>query len=184
MTASHQLYGFGESGFPTVVVDPPWHYEAGKWVANERFKNDGLPYETMSLDQIKALDIPAADDAHLYLWTTNRYLRDAYDVAEAWGFKFSTLLVWCKPIHGQGPGGAFTITTEYVLFCRRGNLPTNAKHLSTWINGPRGRHSEKPDVFMDLIEQTSPGPYLEMFSRNARLGWSTWGNESLQGGAA
>ena len=92
--------------YPTIVVDPPWHYEAGKWAANDRFKNDGIPYPTMKLDEIKGMEIPAEADAHLYLWTTNRYLRDAYDVAEAWGFKFSTLLTWCKPIHGIGPGGA------------------------------------------------------------------------------
>ena len=170
--------------YRTIVADPPWHYEAGKWVANERFTNGGLPYGTMSLDAISALTLPAADDSHLYLWTTNRYLRDAYGVAEAWGFRFSTLLVWCKPIHGEGPGGAFTITTEYVLFCRRGSLPTLAKQLSTWFTAPRGRHSEKPDAFYDFVEQVSPGPYLDMFSRRARLGWDTWGNESLHGGEA
>lgn len=175
------LCGYPGTGlYRTIVADPPWHYEPGKWVANDRFHNSGMPYETMAVGDIKALNIPAATSAHLYLWTTNRYLRDAYDVAEAWGFRFSTLLVWCKPLHGEGPGGAFTITSEYVLFCRRGNLPTRSKELSTWFEAPRGRHSEKPDAFLDLVEQVSPGPYLELFARRQRLGWDTWGNEALE----
>ncbi len=74
----------------------------------------------MTVDAIKALPVPDLTDAnaHLYLWTTNRYLRDAFDIAEAWGFLFSQALVWCKPPMGIGPGGAFSQTTEYVIFAR------------------------------------------------------------------
>ncbi len=85
---------------------------------------------------------------------------------------------------GMGLGGAFVQTTEHVLFARRGTLPAQQRIDSTWWNWKRGQHSAKPDAFLDIVEAVSPGPYLEMFSRRARLGWDTWGNESLHGGEA
>lgn len=146
-----------------------------------------IPYETMTLDDITALPVRefAEDNSHLYLWTTNRFLRDTYDIAEAWGFKFSTLLTWCKPPQGLGMGGAYTITTEFCLFCRRGSLPPLRRWDSSWARVSRPyenghiAHSVKPEAFLDIIEQVSPGPYLEMFARRQRLGWDTWGNEAL-----
>lgn len=170
--------------YTTIVADPPWAQPSGGpggggpsgWNRN---RPSALPYPTMTLDEIKALTIPAAKDAHLYLWTTNRFLRDAYSVAEEWGFKPSTVLVWCKPPRGLGMGGAFTITTEFVLFCRRGSLPFKEKQERTWFEWRRHPHSRKPEAFLDLVERVSPGPYLEMFARRNRLGWDTWGNEAL-----
>ena len=103
--------------YSTIVADPPWHYDARviEWGRSER-----MPYSTMSLDEIAAL--PVADlscpGAHLYLWTTNRYLEDTFDIARAWGFEPITTLVWCKPPKGLGPGGRFSVTTEFALFCR------------------------------------------------------------------
>jgi N6-adenosine-specific RNA methylase IME4 len=142
----------------------------------------------MTVVEIRALQPPADDDAHLYLWTTNRYLRDAYGVVEAWGFSSPTVLVWCKP-HDQGLfGGAFLSNVEFVLFARRGTLAHRAKIGSRWFTWPRAEHSAKPEAFLDLVEQVSPGPYLELFARRNRFGWDTWGNECLEhvdlGGAA
>jgi len=123
---------------------------------------------------------------YLYLWTTNGFLRDAFTVVDAWGFKFSTLLTWCKAPMGIGLGGAYTITTEFVLYARRGSLKPLQRWDSTWFplkrpyneNGAPA-HSRKPDGFLDVVEQVSPGPYLEMFARRARLGWDYYGDESL-----
>ncbi len=142
----------------------------------------------MTLDAIKDLAVAdlAEREAHLYLWTTNRFLEDAYDVAREWGFRPAQLLVWCKPPQGVGMGGAFTTTTEFVLFARRGTLPSLTRLDSSWWKWSRVyenghiAHSAKPDAFLDLVEQVSPGPYLEMFARRQRLGWDTWGNEALQ----
>jgi len=80
---------------------------------------------------------------------------------------------------GLGFGGTFTPTAEHVLFARRGVLPATQRIDTTWFQWPRGTHSRKPEAFLDLVEQVSPAPRLEMFARRQRLGWDTWGNEAL-----
>lgn len=180
--------------YRTIVADPPWHYDSwpGVMGPQSRWKPDGprdnrrkaIDYQTMTVAEIAALPVAdlAEDDAHLYLWTTNRYLRDAYAVAEAWGFRYSQTLVWAKTPCGLGPGGTFAQTAEYVLFCRRGKLQHLRRHETAWWNFKRqgkGAHSQKPDAFLDIVEQVSPGPYVELFARRARFGWDYWGNESL-----
>jgi N6-adenosine-specific RNA methylase IME4 len=135
----------------------------------------------MTIAEIAALPVAelADDDAHLYLWTTNRYVFDARDIAEAWGFRYAQLLVWAKAPKGLGPGGAFAQSAEFVLFCRRGSLPHAQKQDSVWFRWTRTAHSVKPDAMLDMVEQVSPGPYLEMFARRARFGWDYWGDESF-----
>lgn len=174
--------------FHTIVADPPWDHSDGtgttlidgKWVTSE-----GVPYSCMTLDAIAALPINelAHRDAHLYLWTTNRYLRDAYDLCDGWGFTVSKPLVWAKDPMGFF-GRPYVSSAEFCLYARRGNLKALDSAGRQWWNWPRGAHSAKPEAFLDIVEQVSPGPYLEMFSRRARLGWTTWGNESLHGGVA
>jgi N6-adenosine-specific RNA methylase IME4 len=100
------------------------------------------------------------------------------------GFKFSTLLTWAKNPMGGGLGGCYGISTEHVLFCRRGSLQSTARVSTTWFNWKRPydkrgkpRHSAKPPEFFAMVETVSPGPRLEMFARDPRLGWSSWGNE-------
>ena len=183
--------------YATIVADPPWRYEqggpySGQWASGPRVP----PYQSMTDSEIRHLgrwgdggdmaagvDSIAADDAHLYLWTTNRHLRFAYTVAETWGFKPSQVLTWCKPPKGMGPGGAFVNTTEFVLFARRGSLAPLQRHDSTWFTAPRGPHSVKPSSFLDLVERVSPGPYVELFARQPRLGWDHWGH-GYESGAA
>jgi N6-adenosine-specific RNA methylase IME4 len=157
--------------FSTVVADPPWQYDnkATRGAAEDH-------YGTMDLDQLAALEVPAADDAHLYLWTTNGFLRQAFDLLDAWDFTYKSCLTWCKPQIGMG--NYFRNTTEHVLFGMRGRLPTNRNDVPTHFLADRTRHSAKPDSFMDLVESCSPGPYLEMFARRRRMGWSSWGNEA------
>ena len=148
-----------------------------------------LPYERMTVAEISSQRVAeiAADDAHLYLWTTNGFLEVAFQVARAWGFKPSTVLVWAKNPMGLGPGGAYAVTTEFVLFARRGSLAPCQRWNTTWFNFKRPMrdgsvaHSGKPLAFLDVVEQVSPGPYLEMFSRAAepRSGWDYHGDQSL-----
>lgn len=157
------------------------------WWGTMEGKSVRLPYETMTLAEIAALPVSeiAEKNAHLYIWTTNRFLEDAYDIVRAWGFRPAQMLVWCKPPQGVGMGGAFTTTTEFVLFARRGTLAHAARQDSSWWKWSRPyenghiAHSVKPEAFLDLVEQVSPAPRLEMFARRNRLGWDTWGNESL-----
>ena len=170
--------------YSTIVADPPWAYDEG-WApfgptsrGGDQPRRRPLPYSSMSVAQITALPVCdlAATDAHLYLWTTNRYLRDSFDLVERWGFKPSQTLTWCKPPMGIGPGGAFSNTTEFVLFCRRGSLRPLQRMDSTWWQWSRGKHSVKPAAFMDVVETVSPGPRVELFAREPRLGWDSWGD--------
>jgi N6-adenosine-specific RNA methylase IME4 len=168
--------------YATIVADPPWDYSSDHPMPVNRGSRAGrrmrfLPYSAMTVWEIAALPVAQLVDknAHLYLWTTNRYLRDAYMVIEAWGFRPVKLLTWCKTPSGVGLGGAFSTTTEFVIFARRGSLPTLAKVDSTWFQWPRGPHSEKPAAFLDLVEQVSPAPRVELFARAQRLGWDSWG---------
>lgn len=167
--------------YRTIVADPPWDVAAGPRSlhdAGERTRPLGYP--TMTVAEIAELVFPVAADAHLYLWTINRYVEDAYGVARAWGFQPSTLLVWCKSPKGRGLGGTFSTSTEYVLFARRGSLAAKARIDRNWWTWKRGEHSAKPEAFLDIVEQVSPGPYLELFARRARFGWDYWGDESLE----
>lgn len=172
--------------YRTIVADPPWRTKTGpSWGRPDKSSplnpsSHDLVYGTMGVDELLCLPVSqwAEDDAHLYLWTINGYVEASYGIARTWGFRPSTLLTWCKPPKGIGLGGAFSLTTEFVLFARSGSLPATRVDSSWWY-WPRRRHSEKPEAFIDLVEQVSPGPYLEMFARRARLGWDYWGDESL-----
>jgi N6-adenosine-specific RNA methylase IME4 len=179
--------------YRTIVADPPWEMpESGKWTGKGGRSGKGnwvdrngdttsLPYRTMTLAEIGALPVTdlAEKDAHLYVWTVNRHLEATFGIVRAWGFRPSTLLTWCKAPMGLGMGGAFTQTTEYVIFARRGSLKHTVRQDSTWWQWKRGQHSAKPEAFLDLVEQVSPAPRLELFARRARFGWDYWGDQSL-----
>src|SRR6188768_3803139 len=131
--------------YATIVADPPWPY--GKF--NNRGNPIPLPYPAMTVAEIAALpiaDLADPDGCNLFLWTTSRYLHDAFHVAHAWGFRYSQALVWTKVPSGLGLGGAFAPTTEFVLFCRRGSVPISKRINTTWFNWKRtGQHSRKPE---------------------------------------
>jgi N6-adenosine-specific RNA methylase IME4 len=176
--------------YRTLVADPPWAPALGStW--ETRFTDKARPqkhYPTMSVTEIAALRPPATEQAHLWLWVLTQHIEWGHEVARAWGFpEFVTMLTWAKPGLGVGQ---FQCNTEHVLLCRRGGRHGNAfgRTGGTWFNWPRGRHSEKPEAFYDLVQQVSPGQYLELFARNRRLGWDAWGNEVASdvtlGGAA
>ncbi len=173
--------------YRTIVADPPWPgstYTRPGWRWREgrpSGESRGLDYQTMELGDLA--DLPVRDladrNAHLYVWTTNTHLRETYWLAEAWGFTPVATLVWCKEPRGFGVGGTFQSNVEFVLFCRRGSLATLTTHQTRWFRWPRSEHSAKPEAFLDLVEQTSPMPRLELFARRQRLGWDTWGDEAL-----
>ena len=160
--------------YSTIVADPPWHYDkVNPDKDGEGYIGGGLPYSGMSLDDIKALPVgDLGTDCRLYLWVTNRYLRHAWDVAEAWGFTpMDRVLVWCK-----APRCTTPVTTEYVLIAKKGKPDRLPWHGTTWFQWPhQSAHSAKPAAFGDLVESWSPGPYVELFARAPRLGWDSWG---------
>lgn len=173
--------------YGTIVVDPPWHYDAmpkGGAKPGTMSKGQPLPYPSMTVAEIQALPIYelAAPDCVLWLWTTNRYLRESFAIIEAQGFTYKQTLVWAKnnpmPVGSVAPSAA-----EFLMVAKRGKPSTEWVWPSSVIVTPRPpnrRHSTKPEVFLDLIEKCSPAPRLEMFARRNRLGWSTWGNEALE----
>ncbi|OBS52767.1 DNA methyltransferase [Methylosinus sp. 3S-1] len=173
-------------GFQTVLADPPWRFSnrTGK-VAPEHRRLDR--YSTMSLDAIKALPVSSvtARNAHLYLWVPNALLTDGLDVLHAWGFRYVSNIVWAKRRKDGGPDGRgvgfyFRNVTELLLFGVKGSMRTLAPGRSqvNMIETRKREHSRKPDEQYDLIQACSPGPYLEMFARYPRKGWTVWGDES------
>ena len=157
--------------FTTIVIDPPWRYDnsATRGAAEDH-------YGTMTQTDLLAMELPAADDAHFYCWVTNSFIEDGFQLVKAWGFNYKTCLTWCKPQIGMG--NYFRSTTEHVLFATRGKQPTLTNNTPTHFVADRKRHSQKPELFYDIVEASSPGPYLEMFARRRRFGWHVWGNEA------
>lgn len=143
-----------------------------------------LPYPAMSLQDIKALPVRdlAEVGAHLWLWTTNEFLRAGFDVMEAWGFKYLAPIHWIKP---SGIGNWFVHRSQTVLFGYRERcLFPLARYAQNIIEtGDPLVHSAKPDATYAYIEKISPGPRLELFARPwtplfpKREGWDVWGNE-------
>jgi len=174
--------------FRTVLADPPWRFmnRTGK-VAPEHRRL--ARYDTMTVPEICALPVEQAVAAksHLYLWVPNALLADGLAVMDAWGFTYKSNLVWHKTrkdggSDGRGVGFYFRNVTELVLFGVRGHLRTLDRGR-TQVNlfaSRKREHSRKPDELYDIIEGCSPGPYLELFARYPRPGWTAWGNEAAE----
>jgi N6-adenosine-specific RNA methylase IME4 len=177
--------------YRTIVADPPWPYDEG-WPGwgLAREERRALPYPAMSLKELRGLPIRdlLEPEGYAFLWTTNRYLEEAFAIARAWTLVPRQTLTWCKPARGKGPGGMFATTTEFIVVAQRIGPRSHARGTRTlgqridtsWFIWARSEHSQKPEAFLDLVETVSPGPYLELFARRNRLGWDTWGNESLE----
>lgn len=177
----------GRKRFATIMADPPWQFvnRTGKMAPEHKRLNR---YGTMDLAAIKALPVAdaAAATAHLYLWVPNALLPEGLEVMRAWGFNYKSNIIWHKirkdgGSDGRGVGFYFRNVTEIILFGVRGKNARTLDPGRTQVNyiGTRKReHSRKPDEQYPLIESCSPGPYLEMFGRGVRKGWSTWGNQA------
>jgi N6-adenosine-specific RNA methylase IME4 len=185
---ARDLLGFvGEQRFATILADPPWQFvnKTGK-VAPEHKRLSR--YATLTLDEIMSLPVPrvTAATAHLYLWCPNALLPEGLAVLAAWGFSYKSNLVWHKVRRdggsdGRGVGFYFRNVTELILFGVKGK---NARTLApgrrqvNYLATRKREHSRKPDEQYALIEACSRGPYLELFARGTRLGWTTWGNQA------
>jgi N6-adenosine-specific RNA methylase IME4/DNA-binding phage protein len=181
-----ELRSVAGAPFATVLADPPWRFinRTGK-VAPEHGRLSR--YDTMTTAEIAALPVRdiVEDKSHLYLWVPNALIADGLAVMEAWGFTYKANVVWAKRRKDGGPDGRgvgfyFRNVTELLLFGVRGSMRTLApgRRQVNMIETRKREHSRKPDEQYDLIEACSPGPYLEMFARYPRTGWSVWGNEA------
>lgn len=181
------LKTIGNKKFYTILADPPWQFQnrTGKMAPEHKRL---ARYSTMKLDDIKAIPVANVleDTAHLYLWVPNALLPEGLQVLKAWGFEYKSNLIWYKIRKDGGPDGRgvgfyFRNVTEIILFGVKGakarTLPP-ARSTPNIISTRKREHSRKPDEQYDLIESVSPGPYLEMFARGSRPGWTCWGNQA------
>ncbi|WP_108301394.1 MT-A70 family methyltransferase [Limnohabitans sp. JirII-29] len=177
----------GGQKFATVLADPPWQFQnrTGKMAPEHKRLNR---YETMDLKSIMELPVSdvTAETAHLYLWVPNALLPEGLQVLKAWGFQYKSNLVWHKIRKDGGPDGRgvgfyFRNVTELILFGVKGKnartLPPGRSQVN-FLATQKREHSRKPDEFYPLLESCSPGPYLEMFARGSRAGWTTWGHQA------
>ena len=187
-TPSEDLRTFlGDDRFSTVLADPPWRFKnrTGK-VAPEHSRL--ARYPTLSLDEICSLPIAEhmRETAHCYLWVPNALLPDGLKVLSAWGFEYKSNLIWHKvrkdgQSDGRGVGFYFRNVTEVILFGTRGKNARTLAPARSQVNlfsSRKREHSRKPDEQYDIIEQCSPGPFLELFGRGIRNGWTVWGNQA------
>jgi len=177
----------GKTRFATILADPPWQFanRTGK-IAPEHKRL--TRYDTMSIEDIMALPVAkiAAPTAHLYLWCPNALLPEGLAVMRAWGFAYKSNLVWHKVrkdggSDGRGVGFYFRNVTELILFGVRGkNVRTLAPARSqvNLLATRKREHSRKPDEQYEIIEACSRGPFLELFGRGTRAGWTLWGDEA------
>jgi N6-adenosine-specific RNA methylase IME4 len=163
------------TAYPVLCADPPWRYESNTTPDTRAIENH---YPTMSLAEIKALGVPASEDAVLFMWATSPKLAESLEVLEAWGFSYRTCMVWVKDRIGMGYYARQQ--HELLLIGKRGNLavPDPSDRPASVFNAPRVEHSVKPQIAYDLIAAMYPDlPRVELFARSIREGWAAWGNE-------
>lgn len=187
--------------FKCILADPPWHFrprtalQMSNWTSRRDAEKH---YAVLGVDDISAMPVKdlSAPDSHLFLWTTGPCLPQAFQVMESWGFRYSAVaFVWVKLKRSYNPlqlrilpaaesdlhfglGLTTRKNTEFVLLGRRGNAHRNAKDVREVIMAPRREHSRKPDEIYSRIERYCDGPYLELFARQTRPQWTSWGNET------
>lgn len=180
-----------------ILADPPWRFNS-LWGGRPTKTEAGYPsraidrhYDTMTIDDICALPVAnvAAEDCVLFMWTCWPVLQQSFRVLDAWGFTYKTCAFsWMKadpyrlfaddktPFAGMGYWTR--ANTEPCLLATRGHPKRLKKDVRQGIIAPRREHSRKPDEIHDRIERLVPGPRLELFARQSRPGWTTWGNET------
>jgi len=165
--------------YDVVVIDPAW--EIQKIIRDIRPNQKEFDYPTMTLDEIKNFQINdlMANDCHVFLWTTQKWLPHVFDVLKEWGLIYVLTLVWHKK-GGFQPFGLPQYNCEFVVYAHKGNPKfVDTKAFSCCFDGDRGKHSEKPDNFYALLDRVCEGRKIDVFARKERLGWDTYGNEVL-----
>jgi N6-adenosine-specific RNA methylase IME4 len=187
MNAADNLLSSVRGRFGTILADPPWQFQnrTGKMAPEHKRLSR---YSTMTLQEIMELPVHmfAADRSHLYLWVPNALLPEGLQVMRAWGFHYKSNLVWHKVrkdgcSDGRGVGFYFRNVTELILFGVRGKGVRTLAPGRSQVNllaSRKREHSRKPDELYPIVESCSWGPYLELFARTRREGWSVWGSEA------
>lgn len=181
------MLSFPDKKYNTIVIDPPWNISLTGSVKMRKKRAKQLPYKTMSLDEIKQIPINSIANigCHVYCWTTNKMLKDTFDVLESWGVRFHLVLVMVKP-SGIAPCMGYIFGTEFCLlgfYSKPMQKFTDIGKLN-WFKSMNlaGKHSTKPDMFYKLVEQMSPAPRIDVFARQDRHGWDVFGDEITPAG--
>lgn len=161
-----------EGEFEVIVIDPPWPYGTKFDPKTRRVAN---PYPEMSIDEIKEIDLPAADDSILFLWTTHKFLEVSFELLRNWNYDYKATLVWNKEKIGMGHW--FRMQTEFCLFGIKGKPFWSNTTERDIITEARTAHSRKPNAFYEMINKICAGRKLDYFARNKREGWTVYGNE-------
>jgi N6-adenosine-specific RNA methylase IME4 len=159
--------------YEVIVIDPPWPYGT-KYDANAR--RAANPYPEMSLDEIKAIKLPSANDCILWLWTTHKFMRYSFDLLDEWGFRDVAILTWCKSKMGLGEW--LRSQSEFCIMAVKGKPKVNLTNQTTVLYAPMREHSRKPDEFYSMVDALCVGYKIDWFSREHRDGWDA----IIQGG--
>lgn len=162
-----------------LVADPPWLFGdtlpgAGRGAVKH--------YPCMPLADIEAFALPPLDaDCYLFMWRVAAMVEESYRVCRAWGFTPKTELIWLKQtVNGRrwfGMGHHLRAEHETCIVAVRGRPKPLRRNIRSTFSAPATVHSAKPDAFYELVEQFAPGPYVELFARRHRQGWTCYGNE-------
>lgn len=178
-----------DGNFKTILADPPWRYNNRTGKASPEHKRLNR-YDTMSMDELiemrSFIDSISASECHLWLWCTWPMIKQGLEVIEAWGFQYKTGIPWIKIAKNGDPDGRSMgfygrVVTEILLFGVRSDgifrtkPPHNKKNI---IIAPKRDHSRKPHEQYELIESQSYEPYIELFARDNRIGWTSWGAQA------
>jgi len=183
-----ELYGLGAgNGYDVIYVDPPWQYtgsKPGHCVPSHKHKQPECIsaeyyYETMPLRDIKNIDVKniAAANSVLFLWVTTPIIPWGVELVDAWGFKYKTMITWEKT-NKDCMGYWFRTCTEHLMLGVRGGVKAFRSMERSLYRSARGKHSEKPQYFYELIEKVTSGKRIELFARRARENWDVWGNQA------
>lgn len=172
--------------YGVIYADPPWTFR--NWSAKGTGRNAVSHYDCLSFDELAKLPVAdmAADDCALFLWAVDPLLPKAFALIEAWGFEYKTVgFYWIKlnknaksqDDYFTGLGYWTRANPEQCLLATRGRPQRISRSVKKLVAEKRREHSRKPDCIHDRIEQLVGGPYLELFGRETRYGWDSWGNQ-------
>lgn len=165
-----------ERKYHVISIDPPWPYEGGKEnTYDPEARRVANPYPEMSIGQIADLQMPAADDSVLWLWTTHKFLPDSFELLNQWGFEYKATMVWDKQKIGMGHW--LRMQCEFCLLAVKGNPVWDNTTVRDILSSPRREHSRKPDEFFTMVDEICTGAKIEYFSREKREGWDQVGND-------
>mgnify|MGYP001605601067 FL=1 len=162
--------------YDVLVIDPPWPIE--KIEREVRPRQGEMDYQMMTVEAMGKWKLPMADDCHIWLWTTHKFLPDALALLETWGVAYICTFVWHKP-GGFQPFGLPQFNSEFALYGRHGTPSfVDLIDFPTCFMAPRDEHSEKPERFYEIIRRVTSGRRCDLFNRRPILGFDVWGDES------